>query len=106
MNRCGLSGGVRARERLRPRRLFQRNVARRHGTLLDREHRPAGFPIEHEQHPGLRGLDDRGDRHAVARQRDERRRRSVVVVPEIVVNGLERPDERPVDALNATIEFA
>ena len=41
--------------------------------------------------PGLRSLHNRWNGFAVARHRNQRRRRGVVVIPEIVVNGLEVP---------------
>ena len=43
--------------------------------------------------PGLRRLRDGGNGFAVARDGDERRRRGVVVVPEIVMHGLEMPHD-------------
>ncbi len=79
-------------EWLRGRRLLAGNVARGDGTLLHRENRLTGLAVEDEQHAGLRGLDDGGRRGAAVRDRHERRRRSIVVIPQIVVNRLKRPD--------------
>ncbi len=49
--------------------------------------------MQDEQHARLRRLRDGGKRFAVARDGDERRRRGVVVVPQIVVHGLEMPHD-------------
>ena len=81
------------RGRLRRPRLLARDVARRHGALLDREERRAGVAIEHEEPTGLGRLSDRGHETAAAGDVDQHRLRGEVVVPEVVVHGLERPHD-------------
>ena len=82
-------------ERLRPRRLLERNRARRHGALLDREDRPAGSRVRARRASRSCSPGARPARARRLAQGDERRRRRVVVVPEIVVHGLERPHHLP-----------
>ena len=81
------------RERLRAGRLFTRDIAGRDRPFLDREQRHARFTVARTAFR-LGRLNDRRDRFAVVRERHERRRRSIVVVPEIVMDGLECPDDR------------
>jgi hypothetical protein len=64
----------------------------RNGAFLDWEQRRAGCAIEHEDEGGLGRLHDRIDRRSVALHRDQHRRRGQVVVPQVVVDGLEVPD--------------
>ena len=68
-------------------------VLARHRPLLHRKERLARLAVEHEEHPRLRRLDDRRHVPAIAPEGHERRRRCVVVVPQIVVHRLEVPDE-------------
>ncbi len=81
----------RARERLRRPAALARHVARGERPLLDREERRAGLAVEHEHEAALGGLRHRVARAALALERDQDRRRGEVVVPEIVVDGLEVP---------------
>ena len=69
------------------------DVAGRGGPLLDVEERRAGLAVEHEQPAGLGGLGDCGHDPAIARHVHEHRLRREVVVPQVVVHGLERPDK-------------
>ena len=72
------------------RSLLAGHVALRHGALFDGKQRRAGVAVEHEE---LRGLGSLQHRVLAVRQRDQRRRRGIVVVPQIVMHGLEVPDE-------------
>ncbi len=83
------------REGLCWRGLFARDRARGNLSLFHRKNRSAGLAIEHEEHPCLRRLRDGGKRLAVARYGDERWRRGVVVVPQVVMHGLEVPHDAP-----------
>src|SRR2546427_7757838 len=80
-------------ERLGGGRLLLGDVARGNRTLFHRENRLTGLAVEDEQHAGLRGLNDGGRGGATVRDRHERRRRSIVVIPQVVVHGLKRPDQ-------------
>ena len=92
-------GQPRARERSRGRReglrrrgLLARDVALRHRPLFDRNERRAGLAIEHEEVAGLgRHADGRDGAPVLAPVEQDRWRRDVVV-PEIVMHGLEVPD--------------
>ena len=106
VNRCGLSGGVSRRERLRTGGLLPWNIARRHGSLFNGIDRLTGVPVEHEQHARLGRLHDGWPAYTVACDGDQGRRRRVVVVPQIVVDRLEIPYPLPVEARSATIELA
>ena len=75
------------REGLRGRGVLLGHVARRHRPLDDGEVRLAGDPIEEEQVPGLRSDGDGG----AATAGEEERLRGDVVVPDVVVDGLECP---------------
>ena len=79
------------RHRLRRPGLLALDVARRHRPFLDRPHRLAGDAIEHEREPLLGQLHDGVDRPAVDANRDEVRRRRVVVVPQAVMDELVVP---------------
>jgi hypothetical protein len=72
LKRCGLNGGVIAVNGWVRAASFERDIARRHRAFLDRKHRRAGLPIEHEQHSALRRLQHDRHRTIVARDRDER----------------------------------
>ena len=80
-------------EWLRARCALARHVARRHGALLDGDERLAGLAVQHEQHARLRRLQDSRQHLGAPADRRERRRRGVVVVPEIVMHGLEVPGD-------------
>ena len=80
-------------ERLRLRCAFTRDVAGWHVALFDREQRLAGVSMQHEQHAGLGRLQDRGHVLAAAPDRGEGGGRRIVVVPEIVMDGLEMPGD-------------
>ena len=80
------------RKRLRRRELLAFGAALRHGAFLHRPYRLAGIAVEHE-HKSLLGRLD----HDVARARagiDARQRRlgRQIVIPDIVMHGLIRPD--------------
>src|SRR5690606_12232002 len=66
--------------------------ARRHGPLLYRPQRLARHAIEDEQEAVLRRLRDDVDAPAFVRNGQELRRGREVVVPEIVMHGLEVPE--------------
>ena len=83
-----------ARNRLRRVSLLAWHLARRHRPLLDLDHRFARIPVQDEEIAGLRRHGERVDRLAVALDVEEHRRRRRIVVPEIVVDGLEVPAVR------------
>ena len=66
-----------------------------HRALLDRPERLAGGPVEGEDQPLLRVLDEGRDRLAVDRQIHEDRRGGQVVVPLVAVVDLEVPPPLP-----------
>src|SRR6185295_15689301 len=66
--------------------------ARGDGTLLHRENRLPGLTVEDEQHASFGGLKDGGDGGSAVRDGYQHRGRGVVVIPQIVVHGLKRPD--------------
>ena len=81
------------RKRLRRRQLLALRAALRHGALLDRPYRLAGVAVEHE-HKTLLGRLDHDVAHALAGvDARQRRLRRQVVIPDIVMHGLERPDQ-------------
>ena len=61
--------------------------------------------IEQEDRAHLRGLRDRGNRPAIARHVDERGLRRHVVVPQVVMHGLERPHALARRPRSATTEL-
>ena len=71
------------------------NVGRRHGPLLDRKHRLALDPVEHERQSHLAHLHHGVKPFPAVSNRDQRRLARQVVVPHIVVRGLEVPDALP-----------
>jgi hypothetical protein len=88
-------GRRQARQGLRGRRLLARHVALRRRLLRHREERLAGQAVEQEQVSGLGPHGHRGDRAIATLHREERGRCRHVVVPEVVVHGLEVPGELP-----------
>ena len=70
-------------------------VALRNRALLDREDRHSGRALEHEEHPGLVALDDDVNGPSFLVYGREERRGRVVVIPEIMMNGLKKPDHLP-----------
>ena len=79
------------RERLRRPGLLARHVALRHRPLLDRPERLAGHAIEHVEEAGLGRLRDDVDALAVVLHGEQLRAGDEVVVPEVVMDGLEVP---------------
>ena len=86
------SGELR-REGLRRPGLLARDVRLRHGALLDREERLARLAVENEDVSLLVPHRDRRHRLAVAAQARSGRLHRHVVVPDVVVDGLEVPDQ-------------
>ena len=81
------------RKRLGRRQRLAFRAALRHGALLDRPHRLAGIAVEDEHEP-LLGRLDHDVTHALAGfDTRQRRLRRQVVVPDVVMHGLERPGE-------------
>ena len=80
------------REGLRGRRDFAGHLALRHGPLLDRPQRLAGQALEHVEESGLAGLRHDVDGAPVVADGQQLGRGREVVVPEIVVDGLEVPE--------------
>ena len=68
------------------------DAALRHRPFLDGEDRLAGHAIEGEEHAGLRALNNGGYCFAGDGKFDQRRLRSKVVVPDVVVDKLLVPD--------------
>ena len=64
-------------------------------AFFDREERFPGLAIEQEEVAHLRRLRDGRDRPALLLHVEKRRLGSDVVVPEIVMTGLEAPDRLP-----------
>ena len=79
------------RNRLRRPRLFARHRGSRHRDFVHRKQRLAGLSIQHERESHLRELNDGVPRCRARRERDENRRSRIVVVPDIVVDGLVVP---------------
>ena len=84
------------RKRLRGRELLARRAVLRHGALLDRKDRPARVAIENEDEALLGRLHDDVARLAVDGDRRQRRLGGNVVVPDVVLDDLERPRQRAV----------
>ena len=82
------------REGLHRRQRLTIDAALRDGALLDRQDGLAGVAIEHEDEPLLRALDDDVARLAVEGDGGEAWLGRIVVIPDIVVDELEAPDER------------
>ncbi len=101
-SRCGLMSSGRERQPRERRRLgreglrrpgfLARNVALRHRPLFDRPQRLAGHAIEHVEQSELRRLRDDVARLAVVPHGEQLRRGGQVVVPDVVVHGLEVPE--------------
>ena len=83
------------REWLRGRCFFAVNVALRNAALLNAENGFARCAIEDEQIAALGTACDRGDRAAIAANVEQNRRCSNIVIPEVMVDSLEVPDELP-----------
>ena len=90
----GESGAGMRRVRLRRREHVAGHAALRRGPLLDRIERRAGLAIEQEEATHLGDLRDARATVADAVDLEERRLRGHVVVPVIVVHGLEVPAHR------------
>ena len=81
------------RKRLRRRQLFAVGAALRHLALLDRPDRLAAVAVEHEDEALLGGLDHDVAHPLAGIDARQRRLRRQVVVPDIMVHGLERPHQ-------------
>src|SRR6185295_6398406 len=79
------------RERLRGRSLLAVDVAGRNPALLDSEDGLAVGAIQNKQVAALGPGGDGGNGAAVAVNVEQDRRRRDVVIPEVVVDGLEMP---------------
>ncbi len=84
----------RARDRLCRVGLLPGRLASRHRRLLDAEDRFARLPVQDEEVAGFRRHGEGVDRLAAALDVEEHRRRRRVVVPDVVVDGLEVPAVR------------
>ena len=73
--------------------LLAGHEARRHGLLVYREERLALGAIEHVEHAGFGGLDDRRHRHTLDFDVTQHGLGGEIVVPEVVVDELLVPDE-------------
>ena len=90
--RCGSDHRHMGRKRLRRRQLFALGATLRHGAFLHRPYRLAGVAVEHE-HKALLGRLDHDIAHALAGiDARQRRLRRQIVIPDVVVHGLIRPD--------------
>ncbi len=69
-----------------------RHVARRDRALLHREERTTGLAVEHEDEARLGSLGHGVDGAALVHDTNQDGRRGQVVVPQVVVHGLEVPD--------------
>ena len=74
-------------------RAARRRAALRHGPLVDRKDRLAGVAVEHEHQALLGRLDHRVARRRRVSMRRQRRLGRDVVVPDVVMHGLEGPGE-------------
>ena len=83
------------RKRLRRRQLLAGHVGLRHLALFHTENGLARIAVEHEEKAGLGRLNDHIFRLAVMHDGGKRRLRGKVVIPDIVMHGLERPDHLP-----------
>src|SRR5215831_12497151 len=73
--------------------MFPGNLAGWHRSFDNREERLPRHSIEHEQEPSLVDDDDSGNSPAIALDVDKRGRRLGVVVPDIVMDRLEIPQQ-------------
>jgi hypothetical protein len=83
------------RKRLRRPRLLTRHITLRHGLFLDRPEWFSGDAIERVQKTGLPRVGDGRHSPALVSHRHELRGRSVVEVPQIVMDRLEVPQPLP-----------
>ena len=83
------------RNRLRRPGLLARHVTLRHGPFFDGPQRLAGHAIEHVEETGLARHRHGIDSFSLMLDRDQLGRRRVVVVPQIMMNGLEVPQPLP-----------
>ena len=81
-----------ARDRLGRARLLAVDARRGNLPIVDGKQRLSALAVEHEDEARLGYLRDGVDRPPVLLDRDQRRRRRQVHVPEIVLQGLEVPD--------------
>ena len=84
------------REGLGGRQLLARDVSGRNRALLDRVERLSRVAVEQEEVAHLGDLGDAGAARTHALDLEERRLGGHVVVPHVVVDGLEAPDRMPV----------
>ncbi len=80
------------RKRLRRRELLAFGAALRHGAFLHRPYRLAGIAVEHEHKSLLGRLDHDVARALAGIDARQRRLRRQIVIPDIVMHGLKRPD--------------
>ena len=80
------------RKRLGRRQHFAGDAALRRLPFLDRQHRLPRLPVENKDEALLGALDDDIAPLAIERDRGERGLRSDVVIPDIVMHGLEAPE--------------
>ena len=85
---------------------FPGNVHRRNLPFFHTENWFAGLSIQDEQVTGLRTHRDRRNGTAVAMHVIQQRHRGYIVIPKIVMHGLEIPAISPVSACSATTESA
>ena len=83
------------RERLGRARPFAIQIRLGYGSFRHLENGCAGCPVQDEDLPSLGRHDDRLAKGAVYRQVDEGRLRRHVVIPDVVVHGLEVPSRQP-----------
>src|ERR1700735_615739 len=83
----------RHRKGLRRRRDFAGYIAFRHRPLFHWKHGNSSVAVKHVEKTGLVALNYDWDSLPVVHDGGEQRRRGRVVVPEIVVNKLEAPNE-------------
>src|SRR5258708_26691183 len=81
------------RERLCRRGGFAGNIAGRNAAFFHREDGAAGVTIEDIEKPSLVALNHDGNVFSVVAQRGEQRRRGGIVIPQVVMDELESPDE-------------
>ena len=82
-----------SRKRLRRRELFALGTILRHAAFLDRPYRLAGIAIEHEYKSLLGRLNDDVARTVAGIDPRQRRLRRQVIVPDVMMHGLERPHQ-------------
>ena len=102
LNTCRANGGGLGRERLRRRRRLLPALRSSARPFLDRPERFAGQSLEDVEESGLARLRHDVDRLAVVADGQQLRRGREVVVPEVVVHGLEMPRRFPVRASSAS----